>query len=199
MNQIEKLRNEIRAVINRIDQRMAEAHRIGLVDNIEQWRLIDRYHNYECSSHGRVRNNVSGRVLKLCENSRGYFTVRLCKNGKALTRKVHKLVAEAFIDNPNDKKCVDHIDRNKKNNYRYNLRWSSSQENSRNRTKQSNTSSQYIGVSWYKQNKKWCARIRTNEGHKHLGYFDDEEEAARCYDTKAKEIDPVFWKLNFPE
>jgi len=198
MDQIEKLRNEIKQSIARVNKRLADMHRIGIVDNIEMWRLIDRYHNYEVSSHGRVRNNVSGKMLKLCESSNGYFVVNLYKDGKALTHNVHKLVAEAFIDNPNDKQCVDHIDRNKKNNYKSNLRFCSSQENSRNKTKKLNTTSQYIGVSWHKRSKNWRANIKTNEGLKHLGCFDDEEEAARAYDEKAKEIDPVFFKLNFP-
>jgi len=198
MCQIEKLRNEIRAVNLRINQRLAEMHMLGIADNIEQWRLISGYSNYEVSSHGRIRNNVSNKVLKLCENCHGYFTVCLCKNGKKQTHKVHRLVAEAFIYNPNDKQCVDHIDRNKQNNYKSNLRFCSYQENNRNRTKTKNSSSQYIGVSWHKRSKKWQANIKTNDGYKHLGCFNDEEEAARCYDEKAKEIDPVFYKMNFP-
>jgi len=199
MCQIEKLRNEIKQTMARVNKRLADMHCLGIPDNVEQWRLISGYNNYEVSSHGRVRNNISDKVLKLCENKGGYFKVTLYKDGKKQTRVVHKLVAEAFIDNPNDKQYVDHIDNDRKNNYKSNLRWCSSQENNRNRTKKLNTSSKYRGVYWHKRFKKWHARIKTNGVNKHIGYFDDEESAARAYDVEAKRIDPVFYKMNFPE
>ena len=52
----------------------------------------------------------------------GYVMTKLCKNGIAKFKRVHRLVAEAFIVNGEDKPCVDHIDGNRKNNVYTNLR-----------------------------------------------------------------------------
>lgn len=64
-------------------------------------------------------------------NSRGYLIVRLADNK---TYSVHRLIAEAFISNPENKPTVDHIDRNKLNNFVSNLRWATISEQIRNRT-----------------------------------------------------------------
>ena len=99
--------------------------------NVEQWRLVDGYDNYEVSSHGRVRNNKTARILKDHVNSRGYSFIALCKGGHRQTFEVHRLVAFAFCENPNNYEKVDHIDHNRVNNMFNNLRWCTSSENNR--------------------------------------------------------------------
>ncbi len=130
--------------------------------NIEQWRIIDGYDNYEISSHGRVRNNQSGRILKNCIITGGYYRVKLCKNGKQTAQLVHRLVCFAFCENPNNYAVVDHMDRNRTNNMFNNLRWCTLSENNRNTTIRTDNTSGNKGVvkhlnswqaQWYNNNK----------------------------------------------
>ena len=88
--------------------------------NRERWKSVNGYANYEISSCGRVRNATTERMLKPSDN--GYQVINLRKNGKPKTHYIHRLVAEAFVDNPAEKRCVDHIDGNRKNNNCENLR-----------------------------------------------------------------------------
>lgn len=72
-----------------------------------------------------------GKVLDQSENTYGYPVVGLCKDSKIVTRPVHRLVAQAFIPNPEEKPEVNHKDGNKKNNLCTNLEWNTSEENRR--------------------------------------------------------------------
>ena len=73
--------------------------------------------------------------------------------------------------------------------------------NGRNRRKlrKVNVSPRYKGVSWYKQERRWGARIKVDRKSKFLGYFDNEIEAARVYDAAAREHHGQFAGLNFPK
>ena len=96
----------------------------------EVYKVIDGYDNYEISNLGNVRNRKTGRILKHKIDTNGYYCVGLSPtNGKRKTSVIHRLIALNFIPNPNNKRCVDHIDRNKLNNDLRNLRWVSSSEN----------------------------------------------------------------------
>lgn len=90
---------------------------------------------YEVSNTGKVRSlhkgSRYGKELSQLMRSRNasYPAVALSKNGKSKSIYVHRLVAEAFIDNPEKKKCVNHIDRDKTNNNVSNLEWVTYSEN----------------------------------------------------------------------
>lgn len=94
----------------------------------EIWKDIDGFDGrYQVSTWGRVRS-LKG-VLKPYKNDKGYLKVGLMKNGKNHKKRVNRLVAMAFIPNPENKPQVDHIDGNKENNSITNLRWVDNNEN----------------------------------------------------------------------
>ena len=109
----------------------------------ETWKPIKGYEDYyEVSSLGRFRSlpkivggrwgkcQYKGKVVKTVENpSHGYGQVSLVGNGKKTTHRAHRLIAEAFIDNPDNKPYVNHIDCNKMNNCVDNLEWVTAKEN----------------------------------------------------------------------
>ena len=92
---------------------------------------------YEVSSYGRVRSlkRKAPRILKLKKDPDGYSEVGLYIDGKQKQFLVHRLVAEAFIPNPENKATVDHIDRVRDNNFVENLRWATRVEQNKNREK----------------------------------------------------------------
>lgn len=85
------------------------------------WRPVPSNLKYIVSDDGRVRHNQSARELKPAETHRGYLAVTL--SGEAWPRRVHRIVAEAFIPNPNDYPYVGHINHDKQDNRVENLEW----------------------------------------------------------------------------
>lgn len=90
----------------------------------------------------------------------------------------------------------DHINHARSDNRRCNLRPVSRHQNNCNHKKQRNNTSGYIGVNWRKDAKKWTAMVKANGKQKHLGYFDDKEEARRVRDEAAKKYYGEFANLN---
>lgn len=111
----------------------------------EIWRDIEGYEGlYQVSSFGRVKSFDSidkldrirkGRVLKGIKDVKGYLLVNLYKNSIVSTKTIHRLVAQVFIPNPENKPQVNHIDENKTNNMVSNLEWSTSKENNNHGTR----------------------------------------------------------------
>lgn len=95
---------------------------------MEQWKEAHDYPGYYVSNLGKVKTS-SGRVLKTAlRNGYPALTLKL-PDGTKKTEYVHRLVAVAFVDNPNSKPCVNHIDADRQNNDYKNLEWCTKQEN----------------------------------------------------------------------
>lgn len=93
------------------------------------WKKIDGFDNYSVSDTGLVRNDTTGRVLTVFNGSTGYKIVHLRKGGKMKNFKLHRLIASAFISNPQNLKCVNHINGNKQDNRIENLEWCTHSQN----------------------------------------------------------------------
>ena len=111
----------------------------------EIWKQINGYEGlYEVSNLGNVRSverrvwsrgfyiTLKGKPKKQVIDKRGYCIVFLSKDGKEKTHRVHRLVANAFIQNPYNKPEIDHINTNKQDNRADNLKWVTPKENSEN-------------------------------------------------------------------
>lgn len=98
---------------------------------MEKWKLCNDTNTYEISNHGRVRNRRTGRILRTHINTQGYECVQLRYPDGVYTKRVHRLVAEAFHDGEYYGMDVNHIDGNKLNNHADNLEWCDRSKNIR--------------------------------------------------------------------
>lgn len=103
---------------------------------------------YECNPSGIIRSldrvvthkngrrqRIQGQIITAYSDSAGYLHVTLCKNGKQRTVGLHRVIAETFVPNPNNKPAVNHIDGDKTNNCVDNLEWNTAQENMQHATR----------------------------------------------------------------
>lgn len=98
---------------------------------MEIWKDLegDFGNQYQISNYGNVRNKITNKLLKYNLDERGYPRIRLSYNNIKSSYRIHRLVAIAFIDNPESKIQVNHIDGDKLNNHFSNLEWSTNSEN----------------------------------------------------------------------
>lgn len=97
---------------------------------LEEWKNIEGYEGvYQVSNFGEIKNIKTNRILKAGINSDGYYCVVLRKNNNQKSFKVHRLVAQAFICNPENKKQVNHKNGVKTDNRAINLEWNTCKEN----------------------------------------------------------------------
>lgn len=95
----------------------------------EIWKPIRNYEDlYKISNLGNVKSLRTNKILKFGE-VQGYLNVSLCKNGKSVSKRVHRLVAEAFLSKKKNQNIVNHIDGNKQNNNVNNLEWCTQKDN----------------------------------------------------------------------
>ena len=118
----------------------------------------------------------------------GYFRVSLCKDGKPKQFLIHRLVALAFLDNADDKSVVDHINNIRTDNRVENLRMATCAENIRNSQVSKKNTSGFKGVSFSNSRNKWIAQITINRKVKHIGSFENIEDAKNARQKKALEI-----------
>lgn len=169
--------------------------------NIEIWKKIEEL-PYEISSLGRIRN-LKGKILKTYIQNCGYEQIKVAFNNTH--KQIHRLVAEAFIPNPESKKYVNHIDGNKLNNSVSNLEWCTNSENIIHARKtglnpynkptlglklkprnNSVNQSQYLGVHWDKARQKWKAYVVWNKVKYLQKRFNSEYDAALARDECIK-------------
>jgi NUMOD4 motif len=153
----------------------------------ERWKTVEGFIAYEISDLGRVRrclpgkSTVQGRILKPTPDKNGYLTVRVCvlKGTKKHTLKIHRLVARAFIPNPEKLPEVNHLGNNK-DNRAIKLEWISRPDHCADIAKRHQIGS---GVSFCKDRNKWRAR-RTVLGKRiTLGHFSSKKAALSAVAT----------------
>jgi hypothetical protein len=157
----------------------------------EDWKIIDGFSDYKISHLGNVVSCKFGKTKFISQHivKGGYNQVTLfADNGKKRLFRVHQLVAKEFLGHIINgmRSVIDHIDGNKKNNNVSNIRITSQRVNSIGRK---NPSSKYKGVSFYKNYNKWCAKIYIDGKENNLGYFLNEEDAAKAYQDALSKIE----------
>lgn len=137
----------------------------------EVWIKVKGYPLYSISNLGRLRNDKSDKILKGGLDKDGYTQFILCNNGERSHGRLHRLVAEAFIPNPENKPQVNHIDGNKANNSANNLEWVTNQENQahfwkvlENETHKLNRSRSHKGKGLLSSNPNSKSVIRLEDG-----------------------------------
>lgn len=118
---------------------------VHVTTDSEVWKDVVGYEGlYQISTFGRVKslkrfdtrgNPLKSRILKNVSRGNGYLSVNLCKNATAKLFNLHRLVAQAYIPNPDSKPQVNHIDEDKTNNKIDNLEWVTIKENANHGTR----------------------------------------------------------------
>ena len=156
----------------------------------EVWKpMVEFPELYKISNLGRVASYR--KVLATYKINSGYEVVSLKVNRESIKRLVHRIVAQAFIPNPENKREVNHIDGDRLNNHVLNLEWATSSENKQHAKEvlgkvyniptlglKIHSSSKYFNVGYDKQRKKWFGVVRHNGKNHHQKRFNTEEEAA---------------------
>jgi hypothetical protein len=123
----------------------------------------------------------------------------LYTSGGYAARRTKKIYMHREIMHTPSGMYTDHINGNKLDNRKCNLRICTNTENTRNQKMHKNNNSGYKGISWSQRNKKWGVSVWEENKHNWLGYFSSPVEAAKVYDKKAAELFGEFAKLNFPD
>jgi hypothetical protein len=137
---------------------------------------INGYENYLIYPDGKVYNKKYKRYLSACDDGAGYLIVNLYNDGNKKIHKIHRLVGTHYIPNPEIKICLDHINRDKKDNRVENLRWATYSENQQNKGVQINNGLGIKNIHKHSQRNGYSYE-KIIEGVKHTKYFKTLEEA----------------------
>ena len=159
----------------------------------EVWKQYDPYPSYWVSNLGNVKRiykNGNERILKPSITYKGYHIIDLTRKPKRVHGRIHRMVAECFIPNPDNKPFVDHINGNKSDNGIDNLRWATNSENQQNiKSNKSNNTTGYKGITARTRNGNfagWRVRIGVDTKRIDLGTYKDIEEAIKVRSDAVK-------------
>ena len=143
------------------------------------------YENYLIYEDGKVYSKNSKRYLKPWINSRGYKLIDLWKKEGKKAHTVHRLVAEHYIENIENKPQVDHINRDKLDNRVENLRWVTISENQQNTGKRINNTSGHKNICYVKNRNRWKyqKKIKGKYHHKYFKTLEEAIEYKRLYES----------------
>lgn len=154
---------------------------------------------YILLSNGQVAVCDGSDYDKVCGHKwtfqKGYAAITDNASKPRHTIKMHQVIIPTVPEGM----CIDHINGNRLDNRRINLRIVTLAQNTHNSKSRTSSTSQYKGVSYDKSRGKWIASIQLQGSTKHLGRFDIEEDAANAYDNAAIEAYGKYAKLNHPE
>jgi hypothetical protein len=142
---------------------------------MEEYRIINQFEKYSVSNLGNVKKNENNQQIQPFLGKNLYLYVALESDNYVMNRTIHRLVAIAFHENPEEKKVVDHINRIRTDNNSHNLRWCTHAENLWNQTKRRSKSG-YSGIYHMKYTNKWKAQLMAN-GKIYKKIFDSIEDA----------------------
>lgn len=149
---------------------------------MEIWKEVIGYEGiYRVSNYGNIislKANKESNLNPVLHHT-GYLTCRLYKDKKWKERKIHRLVAELFVDGQGVQ--VNHIDGNKLNNHHLNLEYCSNRENALHRSLSKPKSSIYPGVCFDKQTGRWTSQCYFKGKQNRFGRFNSELEAYEAY------------------
>lgn len=152
----------------------------------ESWKVIPDYEGYYVSDFGRakiIKNGIE-KILSLREDTKGYYSIRPSKNNIGNNQMIHRVIATLFLENPETKPCVDHIDGNIKNNNITNLRWATRSENLLNQKLHSNNTSGFRGITYRKNRDTYVVHISSLDNpRKYVGSYKTKEDAVIARDA----------------
>jgi hypothetical protein len=151
---------------------------------MEEWKTVPGTNDkIEVSNMGRVRSCLrgDGRILKTQKDSKGYHRLRVTIDRQKMSFKLHRIVAGAFIDNPDNLPQVNHIDGNKDNNVVSNLEWVSNRDNAHHAIANGLWDSVITGSQ--KENARRMKRIIATKGDAILE-FESISEAERYFNSR---------------
>ena len=163
------------------------------------YKEIPGYKNYKLSKDGdliRIYKNGKVKHLKYFLNDNGYYRINLSLKGKVKPFYKHRLLAKTFIDNPENKPCIDHINQNRKDNCLANLQWATYAENNRNKGIRYDNNTGHRGVS-YIEEKYYVVNYNNNEGKNirkkfSVKKYGAEEALKRAIDIR-KEAEKLYY------
>jgi len=173
------------------------------IDGIELFPIQNYEGIYYISKCAKVyslkRKGNDGRFLSQLKDKHGYLYVKLCFNFKSKNYYIHRLIAKCFIQNPLSLNVVNHKDMNPLNNQIANLEWVTKAQNNQFRKKTlRKCSSRFKGVKFVKgkRRKHWMAEIKYNGQRINIGYFINEIDAAKAYNSEAIKYFKQFAYIN---